>query len=196
MFVNKIEISIIKPMKTSMSKTGTFLFLSFFILIGIYFILMGVFPVEIKINSLNNKATAQIERHSMLPPFNKVNIVIPHLKQALIGTSKSSKGGTTYRVELETFNGNKFPVTTYYSSGYLSKEKLKNKINESIKTGIDIEYTLRQTFMMIFGLFFILIPLIIMFITFYKQDNDKQKTETKPIDEQDKYEKINDLIIK
>lgn len=183
-------------MKTSMSKAGTFLFLSFFILIGVYFMLMGSFPVEIKINSFNNTATAQIKKHSILPPFNKINIVIPNLKQALIGTSKSSKGGTTYRVELETFNGDIFPVTAYYSSGYLSKEKLKNKINESIKTGINFEYILRQTFMIIFGLFFILIPLIIMFITFFKQDNDKQKTERQTIDEHEKYEKINDLIIK
>lgn len=183
-------------MKTSMSKAGTFLFLSFFILIGVYFMLMGSFPVEIKINSFNNTATAQIKKHSILPPFNKINIVIPHLKQALIGTSKTSKGGTTYRVELETFNGKRFPVTTYYSSGYLSKEKLKNRINEAIKTGFDFEYILRQTFMMFFGFFFILIPLIIMFITFFKQDNDKQKTEQQTIDEHEKYEKINDLIIK
>lgn len=188
-------------MKTNIPKKGLFLFLSVFIFIGLYFLLSGIFPIEIEIKH-NNTATAQIHRKSMIPPFKTLNISIPDVKQAVIGSTRGSKGGTTYRVELESYNGHRVPLTEYYSSGYSSKEKLKNKINETIRNGTDFKYVIRQTFMMFFGLIFITIPSIMMFL--FIKAGDKQtnglKTEqsrhTDNISEEDKYKKINDSIIK
>ncbi len=190
-----------KVMKTNIPKKGLFLFLSVFIFIGLYFLLSGIFPIEIEIKH-NNTATAQIHRKSMIPPFKTLNISIPNVKQAVIGSMRGSKGGTTYRVEFESYNGYRVPLTAYYSSGYSSKEKLKNKINEAMRNGTDFKYVTRQTFMMFFGLIFITIPSIMMFL--FIKAGDKQtnglKTEqsrhTDNISEEDKYKKINDSIIK
>ncbi|WP_413853582.1 hypothetical protein [Candidatus Ruminimicrobium bovinum] len=193
-------------MKTNIPKAGIILYLSIFILIGFYCTLIGCLPVKIKINNVNDVATAQIHKKSVVPPFKDVNINISNLKLAVVTSSRSSKGGTTYRVELETYNGQRYPVTFYYSSGYSSKAKLQDKINEAIRNKTDFDYTVRQVFMIIFGLIFMSIPSVIMF-AFMKGGSTTSKlnkniTATKNISgetnesEEEKYKKINDSIIK
>ena len=183
------------------------LFLSIFILIGLYFISIGIFPVEIKIEHFNNESVAKIHKKSGIPPFKDINITVSNLKQAIIGTSRSSKGGTTYRVELESYNGIKTPVMAYYSSGYRAKQNLQDKINESIRKKIEFKYTIKQYGFVIFGSLFCFIPLIII-ITLITQKNEQNNTlkqtnqqtqfsqQEVPQSEDEKYKKINDLIIK
>lgn len=187
-------------------KAGLILYLSIFILIGFYFMVMGILPVEIKIKTVDNVATAQIHRKSMMPPFKDININMPNVKLAIVTSSRTSKGGTTYRVELEAYNGQRFPITTYYSSGYSSKAKLQDKINEAIQNKSDFNYTVRQTFMIFFGLIFMLIPSFMMYVTIKKGPatstlkRPKTTTSTQPIPttttEEEKYKDINDSIIK
>ena len=100
-----------------------FLFLLPFFAVGFCFMCAGLFPIELKIEHINGNSTAQIHKKSMLPPFKDIYITVPDLKRATIATSRTSKGGTTYRVELESYNGKKTPVTSFYSSGYQYKQK-------------------------------------------------------------------------
>jgi len=189
-------------------KAGLILYLSFFILAGLYFTVNGSLPIEIKISNSNNVTTAQIHRKSVIPPFKDININMPNVKLAVVTSSRSSKGGTTYRVELEAYNGQRFPITYYYSSGYSSKAKLQDKINLAIQNKSDFSYTVRQTFMIIFGLIFMLIPSIMMYVTIKKGSatstlkRPKTTTSTQPIPtnkpeiEEEKYKNINDSIIR
>ena len=170
--------------------------------------LMGILPVKIKIKTIDNVTIAQIHRKSMLPPFKDININMPNVKLAVITSSRTSKGSTTYRVELEAYNGQRFPVTYYYSSGYLSKANLQDKINDAIQRKSDFDYIVRQPFMAFFGFIFMLISSIIMFSAIkkgsttstLKNSNSTTPTQTAPTNkiepEEDKYKDINNSIIK
>lgn len=189
-------------------KVGLILYISIFILVGFYFMLMGILPVKIKIKTIDNVTIAQIHRKSMLPPFKDININMPNVKLAVVTSSRTSKGSTTYRVELEAYNGQRFPVTYYYSSGYLSKAKLQDKINDAIQRKSDFDYIVRQPFMAFFGFIFMLISSIIMFSAIkkgsttstLKNSNSTTTTQTAPTNkiepEEDKYKDINNSIIK
>lgn len=193
-------------MQINIPKFWLILYLSIFILIGFYFTLTGCLPVEVKIKTVDDVATAQIHRKSMMPPFKDININMPNVKLAIVTSSRSSKGGTTYRVELEAYNGQRYPITFYYSSGYSSKAKLQDKINEAIQNKSDFNYTVRQIFMIFFGLIFMLIPSFIMYVFMKKGPisstlkNPITSTETVSAEEieseEEKYKKINDSIIK
>ena len=189
-------------------KVGLILYISIFILVGFYFMLMGILPVKIKIKTIDNVTIAQIHRKSMLPPFKDININMPNVKLAVITSARTSKGSTTYRVELEAYNGQRFPVTYYYSSGYLSKANLQDKINDAIQRKSDFDYIVRQPFMAFFGFIFMLISSIIMFSAIkkgsttstLKNSNSTTPTQTAPTNkiepEEDKYKDINNSIIK
>ena len=193
-------------MKSNIFKLGLILYLSIFILVGFYFTIMGCLPIEVKISNIDNVATAQIHKKSIIPPFKDVIINMPNVKLAVVTSSRSSKGGTTYRVELEAYNGQRFPITSYYSSGYSSKAKLQDKINAAIQNKSDFNYTVRQIFMTVFGLIFMLIPSFMLFVfmkkgtTTLKNPKTPTQTETTPTNkvesEEEKYKKINDSIIK
>ena len=198
------------------------LFLLIFILIGLYFFLVGFFPVKIEINPTSAGTQAQIHRKSMIPPFKTIDIFIPNVKQAVITTSRTSKGGTTYRVELEDFKGYRFPITTYFSSGYNSKANLQDRINVSISNRTDFRHTFTQPFFTLFGSIFIIIPLIMLIAVKKTQNNTYQQSRPRqyqvpketpeefkrpqgfPIpqqpqhteSEEEKYKNINDSIIK
>ena len=189
-------------------KAGLILYLSIFIFVGLYFLLNGSMPVEVKISNVNNVTTAQIHRKSIIPPFKDININMPNVKLAVITSSRTSKGGTTYRVELEAYNGQRFPITYYYTSGYSSKANLQDKINFAIQNKTDFHYVVRQYFMMIFGFIFMLIPSIMMFAVIkgknktstLKRPNPTIPTQPTPTNktesEEEKYKNINDSIIK
>ena len=180
------------------------LFISCFILLGLYLLLMGLFPINIEINSSYNKTEVKIHKKSAVPPFKDIDIVIPNVKQAVIGSSRSSKGGTTYRVEFETFDGKKIPITSYYSSGYVPKEKLQKSINKAIQDRTEYKHVIRQTFLLIFGLIFTLIPSLMLF-GFISQTKKPMETSAQHYQtrdnvsshtEDEKYNDINDSIIK
>ena len=111
-------------------------------------------------------------------------------------------------MELEAYNGQRFPITNYYSSGYASKARLQDKINSAIQNKSDFDYIVRQPFMIFFGLLFTLIPSIIMFSVItkgsatstLKKTNPATSTQTastnKTESEEEKYKDINNSIIK
>ena len=184
-------------------------FLLIFVAIGIYFVILGIFPTYFEINS---SAEAQIHRKSMLPPFKNIDIVVSNVKQAIIGQSRTSKGGTTYRVEIEDYNGKRTPITSYYSSGYNSKEFLKNNINRAIKDRTEYNHVIKQHGFKIVGLFFIIIPMLILFASKIQNNNTIEQSklkqdqrnslpnqvhqQTESDSEENKYDDINNSIIK
>ena len=182
--------------------------MSFFVLVGLYFIINGSLPIKLKIRNVNDVTTAQIHKKSLMPPFNDIDITVPNVKLAVVTTSRGSKGSTTYRVELEAYNGQRYPITNYYSSGYSSKAKLQDKINSMIQNKSDFDYIVRQYFMIYFGLIFTLIPSIMIFsliskgssTSTLKKDETISSIETTPTKkvepEEEKYKDINNSIIK
>ena len=183
-------------------------FLFLFFIIGLYAFIIGVFPISVEINSTSSGSQAQIHRKSMIPPFKDINIMIPNLKQAVITTSRSSKGGTTYRVELEDFKGYRYPITAFYSSGYKSKANLQDRINDSIRNRTEYKKTFRQPFFIFFGLFFIFVSLLVLKAKNKINKTTQQKTPVRvqtpyqthipqqTESEEEKYKNINDSIIK
>ena len=180
------------------------LFISCFILLGLYLLLTGMFPINIEINPSPDKTEVKIHKKSAVPPFKNIDIVIPNVKQAVIGSSRSSKGGTTYRVEFETFDGQRIPVTSYYSSGYVPKEMLQKTINKVIQDRTEYKHVVRQTFLLIFGFIFTLIPSVMLFVfiiqTKKPTEASAQHYQTRDTfssqREDEKYNDINDSIIK
>ena len=183
-------------------------FLFLFFIIGLYAFIIGVFPISVEINSTSSGSQAQIHRKSMIPPFKDINIMIPNLKQAVITTSRSSKGGTTYRVELEDFKGYRYPITAFYSSGYKSKANLQDRINDSIRNRTEYKKTFRQPFFIFFGLFFIFVSLLVLKAKNKINKTTQQKTPVRvqtpyqthipqqTESEEEKYKNINDSIIR
>ena len=197
-------------------------FLLLFFMIGFYFFTVGFLPITVEIIPAGTQVQGQLHRKSMLPPFKNIDISIPTLKQAVINTSRSSKGGTTYRVELEDFKGNRFPVTSVFSSGYRDKQELQNNINDAIKNRYQYKYKTQQTFFIIFGFIFMFGPLLSLILSKktntnpyqqsrpnqYRRPIDRQRQFQRPQDfsiphqtqypesEQEKYSNINDSIIK
>ena len=188
------------------------LFISCFILIGLYLLMVGIFPINLKVTPLDNRTEIQIHKKSAIPPFKDIDIVIPNVKQAVIGSSRSSKGGTTYRVELESYDGKRIPITSYYSSGYSSKEMLQQSINKAINNRSVYERVIRQFGLLIFGFIFTVIPSIMLIgFIFSPKNTAKQKIQsqhqkgmqhyqttdtTSTNTEEDKYKNINNSIIK
>ena len=186
-------------------------FLLIFILIGLYFFFLGFLPITVEINTTSMGSHAQIHRISMIPPFKSVDIMIPNVKQAIITASRGSKGGTNYRVELEDFKGYRYPVTFYYSSGYNSKARLQDTINDSIRNRTEYKNTFRQPFFMLFGFIFIFVSVIMLKAKKKTSNTMQQKTPVRvqtpyqtripqqtqqPESEEEKYKNINDSIIK
>ena len=198
------------------------LFLLSFFMIGFYFFIVGFLPISVEINPVETQVQGQIHRKSMIPPFKNIDISIPNLKQAVITTSRSSKGGTTYRVELEDFKGYRYPVTSYYSSGYGSKVRLQDAINTSIRNRYQYKYRTQQNLFILFGFIFMFVPLLALITSKKTNTNSYQKSrpnqDGRPIDgprqfqrpqdfsiphqtqypesEEEKYKNINDSIIK
>ena len=197
------------------------LFLLLFFMIGFYFFIVGFLPITVEIIPSGTQVQGQLHRKSMLPPFKNIDISIPTLKQAVINTSRSSKGGTTYRVELEDFKGNRFPVTSVFSSGYRDKQDLQNNINDAIKNRYQYKYKTQQTFFIIFGFIFMFGPLMSLIfskrsnVKTYQQSRSQNKSSMEnpieiqrpqdfsiphqtqyPESEQEKYKNINESIIK
>ena len=172
-----------------------------FSLMGLYSFLLGLSPVKVEINSTGTESQAQIHRKSMIPPFKTIDIMVSNVKQAIITSSRSSKGAINYRIELEDFKGYRYPITAYYSSGYKSKANLQDRINDSIRNRTEYKNTFRQPFFIFFGLFFIFISVI----TFKVEKKINKKTSPyqnipqqtqQPDFEEEKYKNINDSIIK
>ena len=197
------------------------LFLLMFFMIGFYFFIVGVLPINIELIPYGTQMQGQIHRKSMLPPFRNIDIVVPNVKQAIIATSRGSKGNTTYRVELEDFQRNRVPVTSAFSSGYGEKQGLQSRINDAIKNRYQYKYTFRQPFFMLFGFVFMFGPLMALIfskksnVKTYRQSYSQNKSSMEnpiekqrpqdfsiphqteqPKSEQEKYKNINDSIIK
>jgi hypothetical protein len=90
----------------------------------------------------------------MLNPFN--DIFIQNVKKAVITESKDSKGISRYRVEIEDFQGNRFPVTSYEASGYNSEISIEAKINNSIKNKTHFKYTISSHYLTMLMIFLVL----------------------------------------
>ncbi len=58
----------------------------------------------------------------------KREILIRDVSDVIIEQSHSSRGGTTFRVSLVTTSGETFPLRSYYSSGYGSKQKTAERL--------------------------------------------------------------------
>ncbi len=180
-----------------------------FIVIGIFFMTLGMSPTYFEINS---SAQAHIHRKSMIPPFKDIDIFIPDVKQAIIGQTRTSKGGTTYRVELEDYRGKRTPITLYYSSGYNSKELFQNNINSAINNRTEYRYVIKQHGFTAVGLLCIIIQIFILLASKIQNNNSIGQTKPKQVQrnsfpnqtyqqpevhsEKDKYDRINNSIIK
>jgi len=150
-----------------------------FILIGLYLFVSGFFPIKIEISHLTSEPVATIHKKSIIPPFKDIEITVPNLRQAVMGTklSRSSHSKNEiqinsrnyiYRVELESSDGTIVPVTNSYNSNYTSKQKLLFKINESIKEKTPLEYVITQYENILIGAVFIVIPSIVLYDKFIK----------------------------
>ena len=190
----------------------------FFILIGIYFFIIGFSPVKIETTITQTGIQAHIHKKSMLLPFKNVDIVVPNLKQAVITTFRGYKGRTTYYLELENSDGKQFSVVSISSIEYNSAVLLRNRINDSIKGRYPYKYAIKQNSFIFYGFLFIVICLIGYIkdkktITNKQQKSKSQQYQTpkrtleqqiphvqtqqqKPKSEQEKYKNINSSIIK
>ncbi len=170
----------------------------FMLVIGIYCVCIGLFPIELKIEHINGKSVAQIHRKSRLSPFKDIYVTVPDLKIATIATLKpsSSRDLPTYRVELESYDGKKTPLTPDYSSEYTENKEIQDKINEKIKSKTEFIYIKKQYGILLFGLMFCFTALLGMFVHLKQIKLLKKPKKVFYQSESKKYKNINDSIIK
>ena len=191
----------------------------FFFILGLYFLIVGAFPVKVEIIPTETEIRAHIHRKAMFPPLKNIDTTVHNLKQAIVIESKDSKGRTIYEVALEDFQGRLFPIEALFSSGHRQNVMLQKKINNSIKNKTAITHSINQDSITAFGFVFILAS-IISFITDKNKNKNKsnkeqprtnEPSEKKPKEyqslqdflqppktesEDKKYKNINDSIIK
>ncbi len=172
-----------------------------FLITGIFLLIDGSFPITIEIVPTETQVNAYIHTKTMFPPFKQIDEFIPNVREAIIATFKGGKAGTTYRVELETYNNKNFPVTNT-TWGYSFKRKLQNQINESIQNKTPFKKVFVSTSFILFGLFLILVSILSILSEFKKANKNKEIEEEQDLPketiepEQEKYSNINDSIIK
>ena len=125
------------------------------LLIIFYPFLILFSPIKVEIIPTKTDIQANIYKRTMRNPFNKVSV--SNVKRAVTTTRKDSKGETKYRVELEDFKGNRFPVTSYEASGYNSEKSIENKINKAITNRKHFKQTITSHYLIMVILFSILI---------------------------------------
>ena len=118
-----------------------------------FFILFA--PIKAEIIPTKTHMQAYIYKRTMLNPFHKV--FIPNVKRAVTTETTNSKEELKYRVELEDFQGSRFPVTSYEASGYNSETNIENKINNSIKNRKHLKYKISSHYLIMVILFITLI---------------------------------------
>ncbi len=137
------------------------------ILIIFYPILILFAPIKVEIIPAKTQIQANIYKRTMRNPFNKV--FIPNVKRAVTTTIKDSNGEIKYRVELEDFQGNRFPVTSYEASGYNSEASIEAKINNSIKNRTHLKYSISSHYSIMFILGIMIILVVILRLAYYKR---------------------------
>ena len=185
-----------------------FLIISFF-LIGMYLCIIGTFSIKVEIIPTGTEIQAQIHKKSNIPPFKNIDIIIPNLKQALVTTTKDSKGRTEYRTELEDYQGHRYPVTSYYGSAYYANATLQKQINSSIKNKITFTNSISQKKFMGMGTILLFVSLVWSMANKKATNTTQQQSRPHPYQvpekmpeefqtesEEEKYKNINDSIIK
>ena len=183
--------------------------------VGIFIFCRGALPRTIEIDPTGVEVTATLYVRSFFPPFNKEETFIPNIKQAVITKMTNRKSLPTYKVELESYNGYKYSITTDFF-GYILKRRLQNQINASIqsktpfkKVFVDIYLSICGIIIILFAIFSILLNIIgIRRYKKWKRRRKKYKekkdfeislkgNQQQPLEpEQEKYNNINDSIIK
>ena len=118
-----------------------------------FFILFA--PIKVEIIPTKTQMQAYIYKRTMLNPFHKV--FIPNVKRAVTTETTNSKEELKYRVELEDFQGNRYPVTSYEDSDYNSEITIETKINNSIKNRTRFKHTISSHYLITVILFIIFI---------------------------------------
>ncbi len=135
-----------------------------FILLIIFYPLLILFaPIKVEIIPAKTQIQAYIYKRTMRNPFNKV--FIPNVKRAVTTAIKDSNKETKYRIELEDFQGNRFPVTSYEASGYNSEKSIEDKINNAIKNRKHFKQSITSHYIIMVILFSILTLFCLLRIT-------------------------------
>ena len=134
------------------------------ILLIIFYPLLILFaPIKVEIIPAKTQIQATIYKKTIRNPFNKV--FIPNVKRAVTTAIKDSNKETKYRIELEDFQGNRFPVTSYESSGYNSEKSIEDKINNAIKNRKHLKQSITSHYIIMVILFSILTLFCLLRIT-------------------------------
>ena len=185
---------------------------SLFLTAGILVFLWGVLPRTIEIDPTGVEITAQLHKRSVFPPFKKEVVFVSNVKQAVITKATRRKRIPFFAVELETFNGEKTPITINFW-GFLLKQRLENQINNSIQNRTNFKKTFIDIYLLICGILLILISTlcILLGIDDIKRDKERNRRrrekykEKKALErslkgniepEQKEYNNINDSIIR
>jgi hypothetical protein len=143
---------------------------------GILFFLEGLFPKILEIVPTETQVNAYLHTRSTFPPFANIEEFIPNIKQAVIKKERGTKSGTTYRVEIETYNRKSIPVTND-TWGYAFKQELQTQINDSIRNRTPFTRKFRATSYILFGIGVIIIAIfsILSDIRTIKRNVEKKK---------------------
>jgi len=176
-------------------------FLSF-LTVGIFSIIIGIIPITFETSIQNNDVVGTISRRSYIPPFKHITKTIHNLDKAFITSYHSSKGGKTYKISFQSTTGEQVSLTPYSSSGYSSKKNMVDKINKSIQERKTFKIVFKQPLLIFIGCIFMLFPCFLIYT--YLKTLKKSKTISNKVKistdnkekQKDKYQEINDSIIK
>lgn len=136
--VNDIEQFLVDPSAPSLEirDAGTTGFI-----VGSVFVLTGVALVIGGIQTLSTLWTFDRD-HDVVIKYRKGltgpktwEYRLSDIREAMVTSSRDSDGDTTYRVELATVQGQRIPMTSWYSSGYRRKEETANAIRGFLGLG-------------------------------------------------------------
>lgn len=136
---------------------------------GIIYLIYGLSPTEIKIETNNNIVTAHITKKALF--FQKDTIKLNNVQQAIKSFVGIGRYGSKYALAFEYDNGQKYNIK---SKSSFSDETLLSQINNVIKGKSNYTFIVKDNRALFWGFFITIISGILLFFYIYSYFKNKQ----------------------
>lgn len=188
---------------------------------GVIFFLLNIIPIKVNFETHNNIVIAHVSKRELFPPLKKINKDLYDVKQAILAFEATGSSSPNSVLALEYDNGRQYTIIPIDSD---PDKKLLSRMNTVIKRKLNYTFKIRNTTNLFIGAFVTIISglFVIIFMNSYiwilkegknvkipvrrkqqpKSDeqnmNFPKQNNNQPneFDEYEKYNNINDSIIK
>ena len=147
--------------------------ISLLLILEIYLLLLGTFPIEIETKNINDEFIIQIHKKSDFPPFDNIDKTIKNVIRAIFVISENDSKSATIYIEAENGEKDKFAKTDKTEA-----KEITDKINKAISSKTDFKYTTKREDFIFLGILYIFATIFISIPLFFFMKKKIQKQDT------------------